>query len=289
MSCGTVANHGQPSLLLVHAELCGGDLIVLRIDGKGGVLPPLIIFQDAYWNSDNFRRIIEKERARMHSKVEVEFWKDENSQSFLYKCFGSEGYLVRGDVQACIILPLDSKLETADPETASLLDLLDLPTLLEEARSEIKISCICGKADRKESNMMILCDSTKCKYGWYHMNCVGLKDSFKSMEWYCESCKVLSENDRVRTTYDNGEFDADTYQASDERIQLARTMWKVWREHSKPTLAKILKAVQKMQKASDWEVKSSIQMLVEEGYFEPLRCRISQSIEGHRTGIGGQE
>jgi hypothetical protein len=285
----TVANQGPPSVLLVHAELCGGDLIVLRIDRKGCVLLPLIIFQDAYWDSDEFRRIIEEERARMPSKVEVEFWKDEKSLSFLYKCFEPKGYFVRDDVQACVILPLDSQLETADPETASLLNLLDLPTLLEDARSEIKISCKCGKADSKKSTMMILCDSTKCKYGWYHMNCVGLKDNFKSKEWYCESCKVLSENDRVKTTYDNGDFDAATYQASDERIQLARTMWKVWREHSKPTLAKILKAVQKMQQASDWEVKSSIQMLEEEGYFGPLRCRISQSIEGHRTGIGGQE
>jgi hypothetical protein len=311
MSCERVADGIPPAVLLVHGQLCGDDLLVVRIGASGFVLPPLIIFHDTAWDRKEFCQIIDKEKARMppEGKVEVDFGKDKEGLSVLYKIFGTGGYCVRDAVQACVILPLHSDLkiadtgeyhvrddvqagdilpsgfesEIADNETAvdrqiSLLKLLDLQTLLTDVQSKNEISCICGnvddrKADAGRSNMMILCDNTKCKYGWYHMECVGLKDAFRSDEWYCESCTKLSENARAKTTYDNGSFKASTYQASDERIQLARTMGKVWKKYPQPTLEKMLKVVQSMDKGMDWEGKIPIRKLEEEEYGRMLRCR----------------
>jgi hypothetical protein len=240
------------------------------------VLPPLIIFQDTDWLSDEFCRIITEERARMPPTIQVDFSMDEDGRSVLYKCFGPDGYCVNRDIQACIILPLDLEFNIADLEAEgkvirrdSLLDLLKLQTILTDAKSEKKISCRCGK---EESNMMILCDSTKCVFGWYHMECVGLEDDFKSEEWYCDTCEEGPENDRVKTTYDNGCFDQDTYRASDKRIQLARTMDKVWKRYSQPT-TKILKVVQEIEENLDWEAKTPINKLEQEGYKKTLRCR----------------
>jgi hypothetical protein len=273
MSRERVADEIPPAVLLVHGQLCGADLIVVRIDVKGSVLPPLIIFQDTDWLSDEFRQIITEERARMPPTIQVDFSMDKDGQSVLYKCFGPNGYCVNRDIQACIILPLDLDFNIADPEAEdkvirrnSLLDLLKLQTILTDAKSEKKISCRCGK---EESNMMILCDSTKCVFGWYHMECVGLEDDFKSEEWYCDRCP---ENDRAKTTYDNGCFDEDTYQASDERIQLARTMDKVWKRYSQPR-TKILKVVQEIEENLDWEAMITVQRLEQEEDNKMLQCR----------------
>lgn len=139
-----------PSVLLVHRQLWDADLLVVRINTKGDVLPPLIIFEDYNWDLKQFCQIITKESARMPSEVKVDFfevkpdfwedkgnfwevndWKDKEIRTCLHKYFGTNGYCVK-DIQACVILPLDPKLNEAYSDSP-LLDLLDMRNLLTEA------------------------------------------------------------------------------------------------------------------------------------------------------------
>jgi hypothetical protein len=274
-----MANDSPRSVLLVHGKLYGADLLVVRIDEEGNVLPPLIIFQDFDWDSDSFCRIITKEPARMPLKVKVDFWElrvdfwerkgdfwnvddweDKESRTCLHKYFGRNGFCVK-DIGACIILPLDPKLNDADGES-SLVDLLDLKSLLKKAWERNDKWCSCQKLTEEDD--IILCDNTRCKIGWYHMGCLGLPSSeIKALwshheEWYCEACQELREEDRVKTTYDNENFDKDIFQASDERIQRARTLWEIWDKHDRPAPDQVHKCVKKIEKEWDQDMDEII-------------------------------
>jgi hypothetical protein len=280
------------SVLLVHRQLCDADLVVVRIDVKGEVLPPLIIFQDHDWDSDLFCQIITKESARMPLQIKVDFcevkvdfweteddfwkvkdWQNTESRTCLHKYFGTNGYCVE-DIQACVILPLNPKLNEFD---FPLLNLLDLKSLLTTAWEMNDKWCSCKKSP--EIDNMILCDNTGCNIGWYHMKCCGevrdarLKD-YK--EWYCKKCQKLPKEERSKTTYDNDKSNEDIFQESDERIQRARTVYKVWEKHKWPKSDKILDCVGEIK----WEHIIPIKKLEDTMNNKELRCR--KILEGPR-------
>jgi hypothetical protein len=263
-------NGGPPSVLVIHQQLSDADLLVVRISAKNGVLAPLVIFQDTQWESEQFCDIIQKEPARMPKQVEVDFWDEKEVPSVLSKCFGPDGYCVKDDIQACVILPLASELDTtlAVHGESSLLRLLGLESLLTEAEKENNKWCLCKDPDWVDN--MILCDSTRCKYGWYHMKCCEVPENHEI--WYCDACKLVPEEDRAKTSYDNdSQFDDDIYEASDMRIQRVRTVSQVWTGHPWPKdPEKVHKSLQKIK----WEDKIPFKNLMNGRYDKTLRCRL---------------
>lgn len=48
--------------------------------------------------------------------------------------------------------------------------------------------CICNGP---ESGRMVACDNDQCELGWFHFDCVGLKESpDKSEKWFCDDCRA---------------------------------------------------------------------------------------------------
>ena len=265
-----------PSVLLVHGQLCDADLLVVRINVKGKVLPPLIIFQDFDWNTKMFCQIVTKESARMplegkvdFCEVKVDLWEDnqniweldKESRTYLHKYFATNGACVK-DIQACIILPLDPNLYEA-PSNFPLLNLLRLESFLTEAWAMNEKWCKC-EGSIEDDDIMILCDNTECEFGWYHIKCcckVSERDALlkNHEEWYCTECQELQEEDRTKTTYDNEPFDKEVFEKSDERIQRARTVYKVWENFKWPKFSKISKAVRE----TEWQNVIPIKKLEE--------------------------
>jgi hypothetical protein len=304
-----MANDSPRSVLLVHGKLCGADLLVVRIDKKGNVLPPLIIFKDFEWEDHEFCQITNEESVRIPPDVKIGFWEDTKGRTCLHEYFGTNGYCVKEDIQACVILPLDPELYDAH-DKSSLPKRLGLDSLLTEAWAMNYKWCHCGRSDEFEDDIddntdgdtdgdtdddtedeidderldktLILCDSTKCKYGWYHMKCLKLSEPelrvlWKNHKnWFCEQCKTSLKGDLVKTKYDNGMFRKKIYDASDKRIQRARSFWKVWERHQWPTFKRICVFVKDVEEEWDQkqgETKISIKKLQEEVDSKRLQCR----------------
>lgn len=223
---------------LQHRQLYDSDLLVVRVNVEGLVLPALVIFDSTHWESDDFRTIIREENVRMPQNIETEFRYDKDDISVMEKCFdATKGHCTMQDLQFCAILPLKShKKERSGAsniprDDGPLTQLLGLQKLVDAARSAYERYCSC---DRPETNHMIQCDSTRCKIGWYHYECVGLdlNEDHSRHDWICATCKYSSE---IRISkYDSKEFEDDVRQASDERIQRARSVSRAWRDHNWP-------------------------------------------------------
>lgn len=230
---------------LQHRQLYGSDLLVVRVNTEGLVLPALVIFNSTDWKSDQFRKIIHEEKARMPQNVATEFRYNRHDISVLKKCFdATDGYCNQRDLQFCAFLPLKLCERKRDEETTiqrnggSLSQLLGLQKLIDAVRNTYKRYCSCNKP---ESGSMILCDSTRCNIGWYHYGCVGLDvtEDHSRHDWICATCKRSS--DILISRYDNGKFERGVSEASDERIQLARSVNRAWKDHKWPKAKEVRK------------------------------------------------
>jgi hypothetical protein len=226
---------------LLHRELFGTDLLVVRVNAEGFVLPALVIFNSSNWMSEDFKRIILEEKARMPQNVATEFRYSEDGNSVLAKCFeATGGYCTMSELQFCAILPLKSRGSIrgndthAKHKTRCLEELLGLQELIDAAVKENERWCSC---DGPEMDNMILCDSTRCNVGWYHKRCVGLDESYTGHDWLCPTCKRT--NDVRFSQYDNEKFDSGIEEVSDMRIQRARSLSRAWRAHSWPDAKKV--------------------------------------------------
>jgi hypothetical protein len=219
---------------LTHRGLRGADLLVVRVNTGGSVLPPLVIFNSSNWKSLDFEHIIREERARMPQNVGTAFRYSKDHISVLQKCFSAtNGYCTMPEIQFCAILPLNRR-RTIDDTNAQkdfqpLEQLLGLQTLLDAAQRKNELWCVCQKP---ESGNMILCDATKCTIGWYHNECVGLHEAYDAKDWVCRACKKSSSV--AFSSYDNEDFEKGILPASDMRIQRARSLNRAWNDHKWP-------------------------------------------------------
>ncbi|KAH7078101.1 hypothetical protein BKA63DRAFT_552231 [Paraphoma chrysanthemicola] len=235
---------------LQHRQLYGSNLLVVRVNTEGLVLPPLIIFHTTNWDSQDFRKIIREEKARMPQNVETDFRYDENYTSVLEKCFNAtKGYCTMRDLQFCAILPLERRPMESNEETVAVRDgttltqLLGLQELVDRIRTSYKRYCSCNGPDK---GRMILCDSTRCNIGWYHFECVGLDiNADRSRDdWICATCK-RSSNIRI-SNYDNEKWEPGISEASDRRIQRARSVHRAWKDHDWPEAKEVQKLYSKI-------------------------------------------
>jgi hypothetical protein len=223
---------------LLHHKRRKGDHLVVRVNSGGWVLPPVVIFHKSKWESPQFARIIREEKARMPKNVMTEFRYDKDRTSFLRKCFDlTTGYCTVSDIQFCAIIPLEqgciNKGNTeAHRDLEPLEHLLDLQTLVDAAERAKKRWCSCNRPE--EIGNMISCDATRCTVGWYHNKCVGLDEDYASQDWICRACKV--SGNVFLSTYDSGknDFDQETLDGSDARVQRARSLNRVWSNHKWP-------------------------------------------------------
>jgi hypothetical protein len=232
---------------LLHRELRGADLLVVRVNIEGCVLPPLVIFESAYGSSPDFRYIIEQERLRMPKNVEVEFRYDKNRTSFLQKCFSiDKGQCTKSEIQFCAILPLRKRgTGQGDADTRTefhpLEQLLGLQTLINAAQSTNKLWCTCQGLETED---MVLCDSTNCAYLWYHMDCENVSEVNSAQPWFCRACKQ-GGNIKLSSYDDDKNFEDGIVKASDKRIQRVRSLSRAWSNHEWPDPSKVRKLMYK--------------------------------------------
>jgi hypothetical protein len=227
---------------LLHRGLTRADLLVVRVNNGGSVLPPVVIFRSSDWKSHQFERITREERARIPQNLATEFRYDKDRKSVLEKCFSpTTGYCTVSDIQFCAILPLKRQRRAgADVRVKKRLErleqLLGLEELIDEAERAKYEWCTCHAP---ESEDMISCDATKCPTGWFHKECVGLDRDYKAQDWFCPGCKALGNI--VFSTYDNNEekFDKDVLDKSDVRVQRARSLNRVWNNHKWPNAPEV--------------------------------------------------
>lgn len=60
------------------------------------------------------------------------------------------------------------------------------PDWWEKAMESLKLYCTCQELSTDE---MIACDSGRCRYEWFHFECVGI-EKVPEGEWFCEECRA---------------------------------------------------------------------------------------------------
>lgn len=220
------------------------DLLVIRVDEKGDVLPPVVIFDSDGWEHPHFRYILRHERPRWHPDIITKFNFNKADHHYMWQCiFKDPEYFCKPRVQFCAILPLDrdsykrqrAATNKQDELFDSLVTLLALPDLLADADHAYDKWCLCDAPWNEYSPPMILCDNSKCRVGWYHMKCVGLDDWFETDNlWICPECLRTPFHTHVYSEDEGVEYDEALYEASTARIQRTKTVARVWADHEWP-------------------------------------------------------
>jgi hypothetical protein len=95
---------------LLDRDPKGEDLLIVRIDEEGSVLPPLLIFDSAKWEDSEFRHIIKEEQARLPKDILADFRFGRHGRSYMKRCVARDpGYFREPQSQFCAILPLDPR------------------------------------------------------------------------------------------------------------------------------------------------------------------------------------
>lgn len=220
---------------LMHERLRRSDLLVIRVNTGGAVLPPMVIFHSSNWNSEDFRELIHEEKVRMPKWIETDFQYDDKGLSVFNKCFDAQsGFCTGSEIQFCAIVPLRTKLTTNEHSPLNnhfqpLEELLDIRKLVNAAQRANKLWCVCQTL---ETPHMILCDAINCTVGWWHTKCAGVEDDYEPRHWYCKQCEFASN--KKMSKYDTLTYETDDRDASDARIQRTRSLSRAWNSHSWP-------------------------------------------------------
>jgi hypothetical protein len=239
---------------LLDRDHYDGDLLIVRVDQEGSVLPPLAVFNSARWKRRDFREVIKEERARIPDNILTDFRVQEDKTSYVKRCvLQGPKYFREPQIQFCAIIPLDRRTYFRQRDLNPIEDtafgrfekLLGLPQLIWEAGKANDQRCKCKAPYNKYSPNMIQCDNLKCPIGWYHMKCVGLDEDFTSDLWLCRRCLKKWRSNEL-SDFDNEEIDGRIREASDARIQRAKTLARVWEEHDWPSAEKVRRLVDRL-------------------------------------------
>lgn len=63
---------------------------------------------------------------------------------------------------------------------------IQYPDWWEKAMESLKLYCTCQEPSTDE---MIACDSGRCRYEWFHFECVGI-EKVPQGQWFCEECRA---------------------------------------------------------------------------------------------------
>jgi hypothetical protein len=211
---------------LLDRDTYAGDLLIVRVDQDGSILPPLVVFHSHRWNRRDFRKVIIQERARIPDSVLTEFRVQQDKSSYIKNCvLRDPQYFRKPQTQFCAIIPMDLKVYNRQrgpdyvEDTAFGLfeELLALPQIIKDAEKANKQWCKCKAPWNEYGPSMIQCDNSKCPIGWYHHKCVGLKNNLEYNRWFCKQCS-RNRHSRKLCDSEDEEIDEDIREASDERI-----------------------------------------------------------------------
>ncbi|KAF2180881.1 hypothetical protein K469DRAFT_793295 [Zopfia rhizophila CBS 207.26] len=228
---------------LLDRDLEGEDLLIVRVNDGGSVLPPLLIFDPAEWKDPDFRYIIEEEEARTPEDVLVDFRFREDGSSYVKRSVVRDpGYFRKPQSQFCAILPLDpetykrqrSASENQYLAFGPLEEQLRLPQLIKAAHTANERWCTCQAIYNEYSPSMIRCDNLTCPMGWYHKKCVNLDENFEAERWFCKQCLKKWHRGINLDEYESEEIDEDMIEASECRVHRMKTFARVWKEHQWP-------------------------------------------------------
>jgi hypothetical protein len=132
-------------------------------------------------------------------------------------------------------------------------ELLALRRLIKDAEKANKQWCKCKAHWNKYGPSMIQCDNLKCPIGWYHHKCAGLKEGLEVDQRLCQQCKRNRRSNGLCDFDDNEEIDKKIREASDNRIQRAKTLARVWEAHKWPSAAQVRRVVDRLSSRIDIE------------------------------------
>ncbi len=174
-----------------------GDLLIVRVDREGYILPPLVVFHSSRWKRRDFREVLKEEQARIPDNVLTEFRVQEDRTSYVENCvLQGPKYFREPQTQFCAIVPLDRRAyerqrgldSMEETPFASFERRLGLPRLVRDAGKANDQWCECEAPYNEYSPSMIQCDNLKCPMGWYHKKCVDLDEDFTADRWLCDQC-----------------------------------------------------------------------------------------------------
>jgi len=123
--------------------------------------------------------------------------------------------------------------------------LLALPRLIGDAEKANDQWCECKAPYNEYSPSMIQCDNVKCPMGWYHKKCGDLDEEFNADQWLCDQC-LRNWHSNELSDVENEEIDEKIREASDARIQRAKTLARVWEAHDWPSAEKVRHLVDRL-------------------------------------------
>jgi hypothetical protein len=123
-------------------------------------------------------------------------------------------------------------------------ELLNLPQLIKDARKANDQWCECKAPYNEYGPNMIQCDNLKCPIGWYH-KCVDLDEGFTSNQWLCDQCLRNWYSNKL-SDFDSEEIDEGIREASDARIQRAKTLARVWEAHDRPDAEEVRSKIDRL-------------------------------------------
>jgi len=225
--------------------------LLIRLDTKGRVLRPLVIFDSYKWDHPKFDEVLEHEEQRYSSAVSTCFTYDADD------CHYSHRYILGGNaqfhdrlIQLCIVIPLDPpKAYRSKPaegpfkEFEELLGIWGSEGLLSKADYFHKQWCYCKAQWNEYSPPMVLCDNTKCDIGWYHETCVNLEEYSGGM-WLCGTCQRIPSEERSLADDSDFDYPTELVDARDDRIQRTKSLPKAWEEHKWPKTEDVLRQFQ---------------------------------------------
>ena len=240
---------------LLDRDPYAGDLLIVRVDQDGSILPPLVVFNSHRWNRRDFRKVIKQERARIPDSVLTEFRVQQDKSSYVKNCvLRDPQYFCKPHIQFCAIIPMDRKAYDSqrgpdyveDAAFGRFEELLALPQLIKDAEKANKEWCKCKAHWNKYSPGMIQCDNLKCPIGWYHYRCAGLKEGREFDLWLCKQCKRDRRSNELCDDDDDEEIDENIRDASDNRIQRGKALARVWEAHKWPSAAQVRSVVDRL-------------------------------------------
>ena len=235
------------------------DHLMIRINRKGRILRPFILFDDTEWQIEitedpNCKMILEQETLRYTPGVRTGFTCNKRSDKYLWSCRRSTLDYIYESTQFCAIIPLNKMayckqpIKNVEQQLFEPIEaLLHVGALLASYEAVARQWCKCQRLVNGYEPGMIQCGNARCHLQWYHKECVDLDEDDEPEPWICPDCHGMSRDEReeVETLRLHTRY-ARNIEASDQRIQSTRALLHVWHEHRWPEPMVILEAFERV-------------------------------------------
>jgi len=271
---------------LLDLDPSKGDLLIVRVDVEGKILPPLLIFEYNDWEHPHLRYAITEEEGRAPDDILFDFRIHKDRSSYRQRCVDhKDGYFRGNQLQFCAILPLNpdtydehtTKATAGDAAFKKFESALKLPQLIEavDFANRNWRWCYCDKTNNEHSPRMILCDNLKCPIGWYHKVCEAPDEpdeDISSRRWFCKKCLRKGHRNK-HLLVERRDIDEDILLASDDRIQYLKALASVWKYHDWPSGEEMQYLVDRVSSKLNMDVRNKHDTITGEGRKESQKLR----------------